>query len=142
MKKIIMVLSFAVAGCASTGPKQELPSYQPKPTITQGINDVTYWAPVIKVPPRYPDGALKSGVEGCAQIGFTITPEGTVADPFVIKSFPKRTFDRSSAEAALKFKYKPSETNKNNEPVISSNIFTYSLSGGANAYERLAGKCK
>lgn len=143
MKKMIMVLSFALAGCSSTATPQKIPHYQPKPSIIQGATDPLYWEALVMVPPRYPGGALSNGVEGCANIGFTITPEGTIADPFVIKAFPARVFDQSSIEAALKFKYKPSPTNKNNEPVISSNIFTYSLfMNGADSGEKLTIKCK
>lgn len=142
MKKILIMLSVTLIGCSSTV-NQSYPHYHVTPAITQEADDTSYWESVSKVPPTYPSNALMSGIEGCAKIGFTITPDGTIADPFVIKSFPVQVFDRVSIEAALKFKFKPSSSNASLEPVISSNTFTFGQSdGGGFSYEKLSRNCE
>lgn len=139
MKIFTMALLLVLAGCSSTATTQKVTHYHPTPSIIQAADDSSYWVNELKVPPKYPNVALAGGTEGCAKIGFTITPEGIIADPFVMKSIPKGAFEKTSIEAALKFKYKPSETNKNRVPVISSNTFTYGLD--STSHEYLSSKC-
>lgn len=140
MKKIMIVLSLGVMGCSYTADRF-YPHYPATPTITQKIDDPVYWVSVSKAPPTYPNKALVNGLEGCAKIGFTITPDGIVADPFVMKSFPGEAFDISSMNAIVKFRFKPSATNSNLEPVLSSNVFTYVRAGNPNK-EQLSKKCE
>lgn len=140
MKKLVILLSFTIVGCTASKTAQQYPHYHTKPAITQGADESTYWESVVKVPPRYPRNALTGGISGCSRIGFTITPGGTVADPFVISSFPEGVFDHVSIETALQFTYRPSITNVKSEAVISSNMFTYGRS--EQSFEALSAKCK
>jgi len=54
---------------------------------------------------------LSRGIEGYVIVEFTVTKQGTVRDPQVVKAVPESLFDRAAMDAALKFKYKPRVVN-------------------------------
>jgi len=63
--------------------------------------------PIVQLPPQYPRQAALDRIEGWVKLRFTILPDGTVADPVVLESMPRRTFDRSAITAILRWKFKP-----------------------------------
>ncbi|MDG2335697.1 MAG: energy transducer TonB [Myxococcota bacterium] len=63
--------------------------------------------PLVRVPPQYPIRAAERGIEGWVVLRFTITATGTVENPEVIDSKPKRIFDRAAIRALKKWKYRP-----------------------------------
>jgi len=63
--------------------------------------------PLVRVPPQYPIRAAERGIEGWVVLRFTITATGTVENPEVIDSNPKRIFDRAAKRALKKWKYRP-----------------------------------
>jgi periplasmic protein TonB len=63
--------------------------------------------PLVRVPPQYPIRAAERGIEGWVVLRFTITATGTVENPTVIDSQPKRIFDRAAKRALKKWKYRP-----------------------------------
>ncbi|XQW84038.1 energy transducer TonB [Thalassotalea piscium] len=65
------------------------------------------YLPIVKVAPIYPRRAQSRGIEGFVIVEFTVTTNGSVRDPFVVKAQPEGVFDRAALDAALKFKYKP-----------------------------------
>ena len=67
----------------------------------------TNLAPTLKIKPSYPPRALRSGVEGVVTVEFTITVDGTVKDPNIIKSNPPKIFDRSVLKAITRWKFNP-----------------------------------
>ena len=69
------------------------------------------YLPIVKVAPVYPRRALSRGIEGYVIVEFTVTKQGTVRDPQVLKAEPESLFDRAAMDAALKFKYKPRVVN-------------------------------
>lgn len=69
------------------------------------------YLPIVKVAPVYPRRALSRGIEGYVIVEFTVTKQGTVRDPKVVKAEPESLFDRAAMDAALKFKYKPRVVN-------------------------------
>ena len=69
------------------------------------------YLPIVKVAPVYPRRALQRGIEGFVIVEFTVTKQGTVRDPQVVKAVPESLFDRAAMDAALKFKYKPRVVN-------------------------------
>jgi protein TonB len=73
------------------------------------------YLPIVKVQAVYPRRALQRGIEGYVVVGFTVTKQGTVRDPYVIEAQPESIFDQAAMEAVLKFKYKPRVVN--GEPV-------------------------
>lgn len=64
------------------------------------------YLPIVRVAPIYPARALSRNLEGYCDMNFTVTPAGTVIDP-VSEFCTSSLFERSSARAVLKFKYKP-----------------------------------
>ena len=78
-----------------------------------------YSTPMFKVIPIYPRVAQREGIMGYTVVMFTITDNGTVKDPYVVKRFcshespedpfayPCSLFDSASLKAAIKLKYKP-----------------------------------
>lgn len=63
--------------------------------------------PLVRIEPRYPARALQREIEGWVLLEFSISPAGTVVNPFVVDSEPRRTFDRSALRAVSRWKYKP-----------------------------------
>ena len=62
---------------------------------------------LFKSTPAYPRKAVKRRQEGWVKIAFTITSEGTVVDPKVVASKPRRVFDRAALKAIRKWRFKP-----------------------------------
>ena len=63
--------------------------------------------PIFKIEPRYPRKAARSRIEGWVKLEFIITESGTVSDPVVVDSKPRRTFDRSAIQSIRKWRFKP-----------------------------------
>ncbi len=63
--------------------------------------------PLVRIEPRYPARALQRELEGWVLLEFSISPAGTVIQPFVVDSDPPRTFDRAALRAVSRWKYKP-----------------------------------
>ena len=85
-----------------------------------GISDGEY-LPIVKVQPRYPQRALSRGQHGWVIVEFVVSAQGTVKNVMVVANCawtksssagpcvdsPSTVFDKSAANAAAKFKYKP-----------------------------------
>jgi protein TonB len=69
--------------------------------------DGTEAIPIFKIEPRYPRKAARSKIEGWVKLEFTITESGTVSDPVVVDSSPRRTFDRSALQSIRKWRFQP-----------------------------------
>jgi protein TonB len=63
--------------------------------------------PLVRINPEYPMRARQRGVEGWVTIQFTISKAGTVVDPVVVGSQPRKVFNRSALQAIRKWKYNP-----------------------------------
>lgn len=63
--------------------------------------------PIVRIEPQFPREALIKGIEGWVVVEFTIEPDGTVSDPRVVDSNPRRIFDRNAIRAIYKWKFKP-----------------------------------
>jgi len=70
-------------------------------------NDQAEAIPIFKIEPKYPRKAARSRIEGWVKLEFTITESGTVSDPVVVDSNPRRTFDRSAIQSIRKWRFKP-----------------------------------
>jgi len=71
-----------------------------------GMSD-TDLVPIVKVQPQYPREAAMKGLEGYVQLTVDIQTDGSVANPRIVGSNPRRVFDRAAVAAARKYKYKP-----------------------------------
>ena len=63
--------------------------------------------PIVRIDPQWPREALLEGIQGWVEVEFTILPDGSVADPRVVNSEPRRVFDRNALRAILRWKFKP-----------------------------------
>ena len=63
--------------------------------------------PIVRIEPQYPREALVDGISGWVEIEFTIEPDGTVSDPKIVASNPRRIFDRNAIRAIYRWKFKP-----------------------------------
>lgn len=63
--------------------------------------------PIVRIEPQYPIAAARNGKEGWVQLRFTISESGSVENVTIIKSEPRRVFDREAKRALRKWKYKP-----------------------------------
>ena len=70
----------------------------------QFSNDII---PLVQVKPIYPMRAASRRIQGWAKVEFIITETGTVREPKVVESKPRRIFDRAAIKAILKWKFKP-----------------------------------
>lgn len=106
------------------------PDTNVKPSISSSgfsVSDGNY-LPIVKVQPMYPQRALSRGLSGWVIVKFTVTSQGTVKNPVVVKNCawirppkqkgechnsPNSVFDGAAVRAAKKFKYKPRVVNGN-----------------------------
>jgi len=63
--------------------------------------------PIVRIEPQFPREAAINGIEGWVEIEFTIEADGSVSDPKVLNSQPRRVFDRNAIRAIYKWKFKP-----------------------------------
>ena len=63
--------------------------------------------PIVRIDPQWPREALIEGIEGYVVVEVTIGADGSVKDVRIIRSEPKRVFDRNVMKAVLKWKFKP-----------------------------------
>lgn len=63
--------------------------------------------PIVRIEPQFPREALIEGISGYVIVEFTIEPDGSVSDPKVVESEPRRMFDRNAVRAIYKWKFKP-----------------------------------
>ena len=55
----------------------------------------------------YPARALRAGVEGWVEIGFTVNPDGSVDNVKVLNANPPRTFEQAAIKALGRMRYQP-----------------------------------
>ncbi|MFQ5580480.1 MAG: TonB family protein [Nitrospiria bacterium] len=97
---------------------------------TEEIPLETNVIPFVRVSPRYPRRALKSQTVGVVVIEFTISPDGSVLDPLIVKSEPRKVFDRAVLRALKKWKFKPKFQNGKPVKRRARQEFTFSLKEG------------
>ncbi len=86
--------------------------------------------PLVRVPPRYPGRASRLQIEGSVTVEFTITADGSVADPAVIESDPPRVFDKAALQAIVQWKFKPRVENGQAVESRASQRIEFALGGG------------
>lgn len=76
--------------------------------------------PLVNIQPTYPTRAAQRGIEGWAQVSFTVTDTGGVRDVFVVDAEPAGMFDQASIRAAERFRFQPRVVN--GQPVEVPNV--------------------
>lgn len=80
--------------------------------------------PVIEVAPQYPPAAAARGVEGFAEVSYTVSPFGEVESPSVTSSEPAGVFDQAALATIARWRY---TTDEAREPVTLSHRFEFGL---------------
>jgi periplasmic protein TonB len=76
--------------------------------------------PLVNIQPTYPTRAAQRGIEGWAQVAFTVTETGGVRDVVVVDAEPAGMFDQASIRAAERFRFQPRVVN--GQPVEVPNV--------------------
>jgi periplasmic protein TonB len=76
--------------------------------------------PLVNIQPTYPTRAAQRGIEGWAQVAFTVTETGGVRDVRVVDAEPQGMFDQASIRAAERFRFQPRVVN--GQPVEVPNV--------------------
>ncbi len=84
-------------------PVAPAPAPPPPPVVPATVTPTV----VSAVQPRYPPNALRRRVEGSVELGFTIMPDGSVANVRVLSSRPGNTFDREAINAMERWRFTP-----------------------------------
>lgn len=69
--------------------------------------DISQYQPISKQAPAYPRRALSQKLEGDCVVEYTVTAQGTVADPTVVEGACDPIFARPSIASASNFRYQP-----------------------------------
>jgi protein TonB len=72
-----------------------------------GVQIARELAPLVRIPPEYPERALMKRTEGFVMLRFTVTETGSVADPVIVSSEPPGVFDRAAIRSVLRWKFQP-----------------------------------
>jgi protein TonB len=68
----------------------------------------THAAEIVKTtPPDYPPDAVRKRQEGWVEVEFTVTPDGSVANPTVVNANPARVFNAAALSAVGRWTFKP-----------------------------------
>lgn len=76
--------------------------------------------PLVNIQPTYPTRAAQRGIEGWAQVAFTVTETGGVRDVNIVDAEPAGMFDQASIRAAERFRFQPRVVN--GQPVEVPNV--------------------
>jgi TonB family protein len=79
-----------------------------------------YWLANKKVAPKYPQQAKTQKISGCVEFSLIIGSDGKAVNPIIIKAFPEGVFDVQATRAIKKWKWTPTETNSNRQPVATT----------------------
>ena len=76
------------------------------------------YLPIAIIQPQYPQRAQERGIEGYAVLEFTVTSQGTVENPVIVREEPSGAgFGRAAMRVVTKFKYQPRVINGEAIPV-------------------------
>ena len=92
------------AGDTAPAAARYAPAAQNEAPQTVAISQLTR---VNYVAPQYPRNAQRRSLSGWVDVGFTVTPDGTVSDLEIIDSTPGPVFDQAAADAVEKWRFEP-----------------------------------
>lgn len=104
-------------------------------------DDWSMWEPIAKKAPQYPRKLFNKEIEGCVNIYFDIDSEGNLGVAKVIKSIPDGVFDKYALKALSAFQYRASEANLSKEPILTNNIFTFTVKGSEESRSKWTAEC-
>lgn len=83
----------------------DVDSFSLQPGFSVGEGDGEY-LPIYRVPPHYPQNALRNRQEGWVIVEFTIGTKGEVKNPRVVKAQPSGVFEEAALSAVKRFRFK------------------------------------
>ena len=126
---ILLPLTLFLVSCASTTKVEEAKiDYIDLSGKEQTELVDKYWSVYKRIEPRFPVSAAKRKITGCVDIIVGIDQNGESTGYKVRSSYPKGVFDKSAAAALVKWKWKATEENKDNKPVLTSVRMDFSTS--------------
>ena len=112
-----LMLIFSLNSCASKKPKpaavhNEQKAVNRADTDVQekvySLNEIDRYPMAIKVaPPRYPFEAVKEKLQGRVVVGFILTKDAKIKDPYIVDANPPKIFDEAAIDAVLRSQYQP-----------------------------------
>lgn len=100
------------AAVAKTAPPPK-PAAPPKP-----VGETRAATVVSPAAPQYPIEAARNQTSGYAVVEFTVAADGSVQDPHIVDSAPRRVFDNAAIQAVKRSKFEPAL--KDGQPVAST----------------------
>lgn len=94
------------------------PSKPVAPPPAQPAGETRAAVAIAPVAPSYPIEAARNQTSGYAVVEFTVSVDGSVENPHVIDSSPRRVFDSAAIEAVRRSRFKPAL--KDGKPVAST----------------------
>lgn len=115
-RKAAEQLAAQQAAAAKAAPPPAPVAPPPPPPKPVGVTRVAkVLAPVV---PVYPAQAARDQTSGYAVVEFTVAADGSVEDPHVVDSAPRRIFDHAAVQAVARSKFEPAM--KDGEPIAST----------------------
>ncbi len=94
----------------------------PKPEVLVAIKTAS---------PRYPEIAVERDIEGWVDVGYQVDAQGRPVNVHIIKSEPRRVFDRSALKAMKKWRFEaPSESRNGGSAMSKVNTKRFSFNLG------------
>lgn len=88
-------------------------------------------APLVAIEPIYPIHALRSDTEGWVRIRFTINPDGTVSDTYIVDAAPRHgIFDNAALGALYRSRFVPKTVQGVAVPSRAEWTFTFTKDDG------------
>ena len=79
-----------------------------------------YWQVDERGAPEYPQQAKTQRISGCVEFALIIDSNGKAINPKIIKAFPEGVFNKQAMKAIKKWKWAPTGTNPDRQPVLTT----------------------
>ncbi|HEY9112459.1 MAG TPA: TonB family protein [Rhodanobacteraceae bacterium] len=89
-----------------------------QPTVPKPVGETRTAKVVVAASPSYPLQAARNQTSGYAVVEFTVSTTGSVQDPHIVDSSPRRVFDSAAIQAVQQSKFEPAL--KDGQPVAST----------------------
>ena len=86
--------------------------------------------PLKKENPRYPQDALRRGIEGWVTLHYMVSPSGSPYEIEVVDSSGNKSLERAAKRAAAKYQYEPAELNGSPIDAGTATRIQFEVSGG------------
>lgn len=117
--KVVFLTVFGVLFLNACSTNQNA-SIEPIDLIGNKEAVLAYWEIDKKVAPKYPEQAITQRISGCVEFSLIIDSSGKAINPKVIKAFPENIFNKQAMRAIKKWKWVPTSTNSNRQPVVTT----------------------